>query len=93
MFVFRKNLWRKTTVGKNVQNVELELSDSVLSNVKPNRKVSFSPFFFSFGNYFPKLPMGWKWAINSRVSNGIVPGLPATGVGKEMALLLLPSYF
>lgn len=82
-------------MGKNVQNVELELSDFVLSNVKPNRKVYFSLFFFFFlfGNYFPKLPMGWKWAINSRVSNGIFPGLPATGAGKEMALLLLPSYF
>lgn len=33
-------------MGKNVQNVELELSDFVLSNVKPNRKVYFSPFFF-----------------------------------------------
>lgn len=82
-------------MGKNVQNVELELSDFVLSNVKPNRKVYFFSllFFFSFGNYFPKLPMGWKWAINSRVSNGIIPGLPATGIGKEMTLLLLPSYF
>lgn len=48
----------KTTVGKNVQNVELELSDFVLSNVKPNRKVYFSPFFFLLATTSPSFLWG-----------------------------------
>lgn len=45
-------------MGKNVQNAELELSDFVLSNVKPNRKVSFPPFFFSFWQLLPQASYG-----------------------------------
>jgi len=45
-------------VGKNVQNVELELSDFVLSNVKPNRKVYFSPVFFLLATTSPSFLWG-----------------------------------
>lgn len=58
LICFQKEPWRKTTAGKNVQNVELELSDFILSNVKPNKKVYFSPFFFFFWQLLPQASYG-----------------------------------
>lgn len=49
-----------------------------------------------FWQALPLLPMRWQWAINSGVSYGIIPALPATGVGKETVLFfffLLFSFF